>query len=248
MHVLISDDGVHRLPELRRIREALQQGGVLPENTFIAVPESDTSGAGGFLRVSTRIPYRLARDYRELVVEGYPVEALYFLWQYGQDTGDTVARVIAVNAGLNVGTDIFNSASTMTVLQAWWLGIPGVCVSAERLSELVQSGCEILLKQPIRDLLVSGNSAFLVNIPTDATGVTNVGAMSYVHRVTNVDIRSRRLYESAGTFCIRDYSVAYTTPVDTDGRAILIDRSAAIVDLNKVLLWKFRNAVRRTEG
>ena len=132
--VLLNDDGYEALGLLCKVGDVLIATDSVLGIDAIYVPEENRTGYGGLLRNSVDIPYRIAktplRPEPVYIVEGYPAEIPYLHRRLAQENHwDTAVQFVSVNRGWNVGTQIFNSGTVMSVVQATWIGYSGLAVS-----------------------------------------------------------------------------------------------------------------------
>ena len=125
MKILISnDDGVHA-PGLSILAKALAQ---IAEITIVA-PDRDRSGASNSLTLQH--PLRLRRlDEGIISVQGTPTDCVH-LALTGLLSEDKMPDMVVsgINAGSNLGDDVFYSGTVATAMEGRFLGIPAIAFS-----------------------------------------------------------------------------------------------------------------------
>ena len=125
MHlVLWNDDGYQKRHLVDQVAASVAER-EKPESVTKYFPSHDTTGLGGYLRIGHRINYREQED--GIIVSGYPAEIPFLI---GTSKADTIC--VVVNDGVNLGTDIFNSGTVLSAVQAGWLGFRAVAVGFPR--------------------------------------------------------------------------------------------------------------------
>jgi 5'-nucleotidase len=119
--ILTNDDGIDA-PGIR----ALQQALVDNSNSIIVAPKDHYSGCGH--QVTTHKPIQLqARSQREYSVDGTPVDCTRIaLTKIATDTKWVFS---GINAGGNLGVDVYISGTVAAVREAAIHGIPGIAIS-----------------------------------------------------------------------------------------------------------------------
>ena len=125
MKILISnDDGVHA-PGLSILAKALAQ---IAEITIVA-PDRDRSGASNSLTLQH--PLRLRRlDEGIISVQGTPTDCVH-LALTGLLSEDKMSDMVVsgINAGSNLGDDVFYSGTVAAAMEGRFLGIPAIAFS-----------------------------------------------------------------------------------------------------------------------
>ena len=125
MKILISnDDGVHA-PGLSILAKALAQ---IAEITIVA-PDRDRSGASNSLTLQH--PLRLRRlDEGIISVQGTPTDCVH-LALTGLLSEDKMPDMVVsgINAGSNLGDDVFYSGTVAAAMEGRFLGIPAIAFS-----------------------------------------------------------------------------------------------------------------------
>jgi 5'-nucleotidase len=125
MKILISnDDGVHA-PGLSILAKALTQ---IAEITIVA-PDRDRSGASNSLTLQH--PLRLRRlDEGIISVQGTPTDCVH-LALTGLLSEDKMPDMVVsgINAGSNLGDDVFYSGTVAAAMEGRFLGIPAIAFS-----------------------------------------------------------------------------------------------------------------------
>ncbi len=125
MKILISnDDGVHA-PGLSILAKALAQ---IAEITIVA-PDRDRSGASNSLTLQH--PLRLRRlDEGIISVQGTPTDCVH-LALTGLLSEDKIPDMVVsgINAGSNLGDDVFYSGTVAAAMEGRFLGIPAIAFS-----------------------------------------------------------------------------------------------------------------------
>ena len=125
MKILISnDDGVHA-PGLSILAKALAQ---IAEITIVA-PDRDRSGASNSLTLQH--PLRLSRlDEGIISVQGTPTDCVH-LALTGLLSEDKMPDMVVsgINAGSNLGDDVFYSGTVAAAMEGRFLGIPAIAFS-----------------------------------------------------------------------------------------------------------------------
>lgn len=125
MKILVSnDDGVHA-PGLWMLANALAE---IAEVTVVA-PDRNRSGASNSLTLQN--PLRVKRlDNGFMSVEGTPTDCVHLAL-----TGDLLSAkpdmiVAGINAGANLGDDVFYSGTVAAAMEGCFLGLPAIAFSA----------------------------------------------------------------------------------------------------------------------
>ena len=217
---MVNDDGVAKLDFLARIRDVLAQQ---HEVLGFVIPRENRTGCGGYLRISERIPYE-AKTYDDsfcgYVVDGYSAECVYLATELYKGRFDCF---VAVNVGNNLGTDIFNSSTVLSVVQGYWLGYPGLAVSVDRESKDFAEGHILEAMQEVEKT----RGVFSLNFPRKLMGSklvrTQLGAVT----------RDTKVHLTDTDFEITDNEEFYHFANGTDTCAYL-DGLASLTDLRRV--------------
>jgi 5'/3'-nucleotidase len=124
--ILISnDDGVHS-PGIRALAEALADLG----EVFVVAPESEQSGAGHSLTLSSPLRIKQYDDHR-FSVDGTPTDAIYLASEglFLDQRFDLCAS--GINAGGNMGQDITYSGTVAAAMESTLHGIPSFAISLD---------------------------------------------------------------------------------------------------------------------
>jgi 5'-nucleotidase len=121
--ILTNDDGIEA-PGLRSLLQAVQAQGLT--NLAIVAPKNPHSGCGH--QVTTHRPIHIgARTQSEFAIDGTPVDctriALSHLFQ------DTQLVLSGINAGGNLGADVYISGTVAAVREAALHRVPGIAIS-----------------------------------------------------------------------------------------------------------------------
>lgn len=125
MKVLISnDDGVHA-PGLSILAKALSQ---IAEVTVVA-PDRDRSGASNSLTLQQPLRLRVL-DKGIISVQGTPTDCVH-LALTGLLTDDKLPDMVVsgINAGANLGEDVFYSGTVAAAMEGRFLGLPAIAFS-----------------------------------------------------------------------------------------------------------------------
>ena len=206
--VLLNDDGPKGLDILRQIAKMLE-----PEHTVVGavIPKGDRSCTGGYLRVGMHVPVAIQEgEFPIYVIDGFPAEAVYFAKFQFEENFDAF---VSVNVGNNLGTDIFNSATVMSIVQGYWIGFSGVAFSIHpNLLRTRKLPRETLHKALSRVERVSG--AFSVNFPAQVSMPIPVAStLGRVTRLSDLGFDNR-------VFHVSDLSTGYSDAVGEDTYAI----------------------------
>ncbi|OJA00358.1 5'/3'-nucleotidase SurE [Rickettsiella grylli] len=125
MKVLISnDDGIHA-PGLSILAKALSQ---IAEVTVVA-PDRDRSGASNSLTLQQPLRLRYL-DKGMISVQGTPTDCVH-LALTGLLTDDKLPDMVVsgINAGANLGEDVFYSGTVAAAMEGRFLGLPAIAFS-----------------------------------------------------------------------------------------------------------------------
>ncbi|NJR64444.1 MAG: 5'/3'-nucleotidase SurE [Leptolyngbyaceae cyanobacterium CRU_2_3] len=121
--ILTNDDGI-AAPGLRSLLQAVQAQGIV--NLAIVAPKSPHSGCGH--QVTTHRPIHVAAHSKaEFAIDGTPADctriAISHLFH------DTQLVLAGINAGGNLGADVYTSGTVAAVREAALHRIPGIAIS-----------------------------------------------------------------------------------------------------------------------
>ncbi len=117
--ILTNDDGIDA-PGIRALQQAVTSKSV------VVAPTRQYSGCGH--QVTTHRPIELQkRSSREYAVDGTPVDCTRMA--ITQIANDTKLVLSGINAGGNLGTDVYISGTVAAVREAAIHGIPGIAIS-----------------------------------------------------------------------------------------------------------------------
>lgn len=117
--ILTNDDGVDA-PGIRALREAVNN------EAIIVAPKIQHSGCGH--RVTTNRPLQLqCRSPQEYAVDGTPADCTRIALT--QIARDTTLVLSGINAGGNLGIDVYISGTVAAVREAAIYGVPGIAIS-----------------------------------------------------------------------------------------------------------------------
>ncbi len=122
--LLTNDDGIDA-PGLQALRDAAQSLG----EPILVAPRAELSGCGH--RVTTSCPVRIERRHeRAVAVDGTPADCVRLgLYRIVPEADWVLA---GINAGGNLGADVFHSGTVAAVREAVIHGRPGIAVSHYR--------------------------------------------------------------------------------------------------------------------
>jgi 5'-nucleotidase len=164
MKILISnDDGVHA-PGLAILAKALMQ---IAEITVIA-PDRDRSGASNSLTLQH--PLRLSYlEEKVISVQGTPTDCVHLALTGLLNKNEMPDLVVSgINAGSNLGDDVFYSGTVAAAMEGRFLGIPAIAFSLagsdpsyySTAAEVAKRLVQLLYKKPI-----PAKTILNVNIP-----------------------------------------------------------------------------------
>ena len=118
MHAILwTDDGPDSLPIVTAV------GGVNPhivDDFTVVIPERNFTGYGGRIDIDHKYNWRI--DMSGIYhTDAYPAVFPYFV-KYVLEIPLNEVMCIAVNNGWNFGSDVLNSSTVLSLLQARWLG------------------------------------------------------------------------------------------------------------------------------
>ena len=124
MHILISNDDGVQAPGIAILANTLAQ---IARVTVIA-PDRNRSGASNSLTLQS--PLRITRlENNYMSVEGTPTDCVH-LALTGLLEHDPPAMVVSgINAGANLGDDIFYSGTVAAAMEGRFMGLPAIAVS-----------------------------------------------------------------------------------------------------------------------
>jgi 5'-nucleotidase len=125
MKILISnDDGVHA-PGLSILADALEK---IAEITVVA-PDRDRSGASNSLTLQHPLRLRYL-DKRVISVQGTPTDCVHLALTGLLEKDEMPDLVVSgINAGSNMGDDVFYSGTVAAAMEGRFLGIPSIAFS-----------------------------------------------------------------------------------------------------------------------
>jgi len=179
--LLTSDDG----PSQPTVRALDNLAGAMDWDAFRILLDRDRSGSGGYLRPNNHIALMTTSD--GMVIDGYPAEVPYLATQVVPPADDV--WFVSVNRGYNVGTDMWNSGTVMSCVQARWLRYRACAISlhADVHRELVRGTVSDVMGVAINRALIYPLTA--VNIPPSCTGIRIYsGPLTLVERETTVGL------------------------------------------------------------
>ncbi len=164
MKILISnDDGVHA-PGIGVLAKALAQ---IAEVTVIA-PDRDRSGASNSLTLEHPVRIRYL-DKKIISVQGTPTDCVH-LALTGLLAQDEIPDLVVsgINAGSNLGEDVFYSGTVAAAMEGRFLGVPSIAFSIDgcepahysTAAEVAKQLVQLLYEKPIAEKTILN-----VNIP-----------------------------------------------------------------------------------
>lgn len=179
--LLTNDDGIHA-PGLMALARSF--GRVFGPATLVVAPASDRSaiGHGTTIHREVRVePVTLpgAGAVTAYAVEGTPVDCVKL--GYRVLASSPVAMVVSgVNAGHNLGTDVFYSGTVSAAVEAAILALPGLAVSAPRVAQgpnhAATRAAELAVQLAMRALVRPLPPGTLLNLNVPETGAGPGGA------------------------------------------------------------------------
>lgn len=129
MHILISNDDGVNAPGLMALVRALSQIATVS----VIAPDRNRSGASNSLTLEN--PLRVARLENGFIsVEGTPTDCvLLALRGLIEDKPDII--VSGINAGANLGDDVFYSGTVAAAMEGCFLGLPAIAISLVKNNE-----------------------------------------------------------------------------------------------------------------
>lgn len=164
--ILTNDDGIDA-PGIRALKEAVKS-----DKMVIVAPQVPHSGCGH--QVTTHKPIQLIkRSQQEYAVGGTPADCTRIA--ITQIAPDTQWVFSGINAGGNLGTDVYISGTVAAVREAALHGVRGVAVSHWIKKPLVidwevATNWTIKVLQKLRDRPIPRGSFWNVNLPHLETG------------------------------------------------------------------------------
>lgn len=200
MKILVSnDDGVHA-PGLSILAKALAQ---IAEITVVA-PDRDRSGASNSLTLQHPLRLRYLEE-KVISVQGTPTDCVHLALTGLLNKDEMPDLVVSgINAGSNLGDDVFYSGTVAAAMEGRFLGIPSIAFSiagSEPLyystaAEVAKRLVQLLYKKPI-----PAKTILNVNIPDVAFeslkgfAVTRLGTRHTAERmIPNKDPRGHTIY------------------------------------------------------
>ncbi len=164
--ILTNDDGIDA-PGIRALKEAMKS-----DKTVIVAPQVQHSGCGH--QVTTRKPIQvIKRSQPEYAVGGTPADCTRIAITH--IAPETQWVLSGINAGGNLGTDVYISGTVAAVREAAFHGIRGVAISHWLKKPLVidwevATNWTVRVLQELRDRSLPQGSFWNVNLPHLETG------------------------------------------------------------------------------
>ncbi|MDR1320558.1 MAG: 5'/3'-nucleotidase SurE [Gracilibacteraceae bacterium] len=230
MKILITNDDGFQAAGLQILYETLASAG---HTVAVAAPDRERSGCGRSLTL--RRPLFVAR--RELrhggmgyIISGMPVDCVKLAVQGGllPETPDIILS--GINAGPNLGTDVFYSGTAGAALEGPLLGIPALALSVLRPGEenytqaavftrrLLDGFSSALLGRARRDGNQAAPAAFNLNFPDAPWRGLRVTRLSTA--VYSNDFELRRSPSGEEYYWIKGELHTENEPADTDWNAV----------------------------
>lgn len=200
MKILISnDDGVHA-PGISILAKALAQ---IAKVTIVA-PDRDRSGASNSLTLQHPLRLRYFND-NIISVQGTPTDCVH-LALTGLLSEDKLPDMVisGINAGSNLGEDVFYSGTVAAAMEGRFLGIPAIAFSIARNEPMYYSTAAEVAKRLVTLLYekpIPAKTILNVNIPDipfdDLRGyeVTRLGTRHNADKMTpSKDPRGHTIY------------------------------------------------------
>jgi 5'-nucleotidase len=200
MKILISnDDGVHA-PGITILATALRQ---IADVTVVA-PDRDRSGASNSLTLQN--PLRLSYlDEKVMSVQGTPTDCVHLALTGLLKENEMPDLVVSgINAGSNLGDDVFYSGTVAAAMEGRFLGVPAIAFSIAGGSPLYYSTAAEVAKRLVQLLYekpIPAKTILNVNIPDvafeDLKGFTStrLGTRHKADRMMpSKDPRGRTIY------------------------------------------------------
>lgn len=200
MKILISnDDGVHA-PGISILASALAQ---IAEITLVA-PDRDRSGASNSLTLQHPLRLRYLEK-NKISVQGTPTDCVHLALTGLLEEGQKPDLVVSgINAGANLGDDVFYSGTVAAAMEGRFLGIPGIAFSIAGSEPLYYSTAAEVAKrlvQLLHEKPMPAKTILNVNVPDvafeDLKGftATRLGTRHTADRmVPSKDPRGRTIY------------------------------------------------------
>ena len=147
--LLTNDDGINA-PGIRKAAQALTPFAEL----IVCAPDREKSGTGSAISLQAPILADPVSDFPEGVtafsVQGTPADCVILaLERLVPDKIDLL--VSGINAGANLGDDVFVSGTVGAALQGYFRGIPSIAISVTALSEVNFDGASQLLSNLVTE-------------------------------------------------------------------------------------------------
>ena len=200
MKILISnDDGVYA-KGLRVLAEALAP---LAEITIVA-PDRDRSGASNSLTLQHPLRLRYLEE-KIISVQGTPTDCVHLALTGLLEADEMPDLVVSgINAGFNLGEDVFYSGTVAAAMEGRFLGIPAIAFSIAGGAPLYYATAAKVAKEIVQWLHkkpLAAKTILNVNIPDidfcDLKGfsITRLGTRHRAHRMTpSKDPRGHTIY------------------------------------------------------
>lgn len=203
MRILCTNDDGYLSPGLRVLAEAAHEIGAVD----VVAPDRERSASSHALTLHHPLRKRRAPD-GATIIDGTPTDCV--MLAVHELLGERPALCVSgVNAGPNMGEDVFYSGTVAAAMEAAIMGIPAVAVSfaSRRVEEVEgwQGALAALLRQMVAQGIRKGEvlNVNLPPVPPDETGgvrVTELGRRHYTDTVTRApDPSGREYYWIGGT-------------------------------------------------
>ncbi len=162
MRILVSNDDGINAPGIQLLADAMTQFG----EVYVVAPDRNRSGASNALTLSRPL-HVVEREKNRFAVDGTPTDCVH-LGITGIVPNQPDLVVSGINAGANLGDDVFYSGTVAAAMEGRFMGLPSLAISlaGEKLQHYDAAG-EIVVKlveQLIHDPLPR-STILNVNIP-----------------------------------------------------------------------------------
>lgn len=178
MRILISNDDGVDYPGLIALREAVDALG----ECVVVAPAAPQSATGHSITLKKPLTVRRIRigpdEHDALSVDGRPADCVRLACR--RLLGEPVDLVLSgINAGHNVGVNVFYSGTVAAAAEGAMLGIPSIAISTEALEPTVEAYRPVakVARQVIEQLLtrgLTGGDLINVNIPPVAKPILGI--------------------------------------------------------------------------
>ena len=226
--LVTNDDGVHA-PGIAVLAEGLEELG----EVLVAAPDTERSGASHSITLHSHLRATPVKD-GWWAINGTPVDCVYLAALHLCDRPPDLV-VSGVNAGFNLGTDVFYSGTVGGAAEGFFRGSSGLAISADReLNPRVAVPPSVALARRVltapERVLLNVNIPGLVPDPgtTVPIEVTRLGHRPYDDRVEQrEDLHGRPYYWIGGppadnqpspgddTYCVAHGRIS-VTPLELD--------------------------------